>query len=252
MKTRNAGRNRYWTPGLLLALLVCVGCGDDNGPEDDQTGTTLQGTVTSFQAQVVGGGYGLASTEGVTVAIGSESTQTDANGDYLLRDFPIGTQNVLFSRDGGSGTYVLTGIERGSAFLLDQVVVSGGQVSSQHTGTWVGTGGSTDPSSQGQVALTMIIAQNGNSLSGTASIGAQGQDTTSWNITGTENGHAVDGSLTVTTTNSECASDGEFNGTFTADTLDATFVEVRPDDWTADQEAECGAPEPGTFRVVKQ
>lgn len=243
MKTRNAGRNRYWTPALLLALLVCVGCGDDNGPEDEQTGTTLQGTVTSFQAQVVGGGFGLASTEGVTVAIGSKSTETDVNGNYLLRDFGIGTQNVLFSRDAGSGTYVLTGIERGDAFLLDQVVVSGGQVSSQHTGTWVGTGGSTDPSSQGQVALTMIIAQNGNALTGTASIPAP--DNTSWNITGTETGHAVEGTLTVTSTNSSCASNGDFEGTFVADTLSGTFIEVDPP-------AGCGPPEPGIFTVVKQ
>ena len=198
----------------------------------------------------MGGGFGLASTAGVTVAIGSKSTETDVNGSYLLRDFGIGTQNVLFSRDGGSGTYVLTGIERGSALLLDQVMVSGGQVSSQHTGTWVGEGGSTDPSSQGLVTITMIIAQNGNALSGTASIPPP--DNTSWNISGTETGHAVDGTFTVTTTNSECASDGEFNGTFTADTLDATFVEVRPDDWTAEQEAECGPVEAGIFTVVKQ
>lgn len=246
MNVQTNVHRRHRAPAFLLALLVCIACGDDNGPEDEQTGTSLQGTVTSFQAQVVGGGFGLASTEGVTVAIGSKSTQTDVNGNYLLRDFSVGTQNVLFSRDGGTGTYILTGIERGNAFLLDQVVVSGGQVSSQHTGTWVGTGGSTDPSSQGQVALSMIIAQNGNSLSGTASIGADGgQDTTSWNITGTETGHAVEGLLSVTTTNSECAAGGDIQGVFVADTLEGTFIEVDPP-------AGCGAPEPGIFRVVKQ
>jgi len=245
MKTRNAGRNRYWTPALLLALLVCAGCGDDNGPEDDLTGTTLQGTVTSFQAQVVGGGFGLASTEGVTVAIGSKSTQTDVNGNYLLRDFGIGTQNVLFSRDGGSGTYVLAGIERGSAFLLDQVVVTGGQVSSQHTGTWVGTGGSTDSTSQGQVALTMIIAQNGNSLTGTASIAPP--DNTSWSVSGTETGHTVNGEMHVTTTNSECAAGVEYDGVFEADTLSGTFTEIEEE-----VPAGCGDPESGIFRVVKQ
>jgi hypothetical protein len=229
---------------VTLAFLVCFGCGgDDNGPDDEQTGTSLQGTVTSFQAQVVGGGFALASTEGVTVAIGSKSTQTDANGNYLLRDFGVGTQNILFSRDGGSGTYVLTGIERGDAFLLNEVRVSGGNVSSQHTGTWVGTGGSTDPSSQGQVALTMIIAQNGNSLTGTASIPAP--DNTSWNITGTETGNTVSGNFTVTSTNSECAAEADFQGAFVADTLSGTFIEVDPP-------AGCGVPESGIFRVVKQ
>jgi hypothetical protein len=238
---------RHRAPAALLALLICFGCGgDDSGPDDEQTGTTLQGTVTSFQAQVVGGGFGLAGTPGVTVAIGGKSTQTDAAGNYLLRDFPIGTQNVLFSRDGGSGTYVLTGIDRGDTFLLNEVVVSGGNVSSQHTGTWVGTGGSTDSTSQGQVALTMIIAQNGNELTGTASIPAP--DNTSWNISGTETGHTVDdGEMHVTTTNSGCAAGADFEGTFVADTLSGTFTEIE-----AEVPDGCGPPESGIFRVVKQ
>jgi hypothetical protein len=231
---------------LPLSLLVCFGCGgDDNGPQDQQTGTTLQGTVTAFQAQVVSGGFELAWTEGVTVTIGSQSTQTDVDGDFTLRDFGIGTQNVRFSRDGGFGTYVLTDIERGDTFLMDQVEINGGQVSTQHTGTWVGTGGSTDPSSQGQVALTMIIAQNGNSVTGTASIGAP--DNTSWNITGTETGHTLSNThLTVTSTSSECAAGAELlDATFVGDTLSGTFIEE-------DVPQDCGLPESGFFRVVKQ
>jgi len=246
MSNQKTSRNRYRTLGCLLTLLVWTGCGDDNGPEDEQTGTTLQGTVTVFQAQMVNGGFELAWTEGVTVAIGSKSAQTDANGDFTLHDFGVGTQNVLFSRDGGVGTYVLTDIERGDAFLLDQVEVNGGQVSTQHTGTWIGTGGSTDPGSQGQVALTMIISQNGNALTGTASIGEP--DNTSWNISGTETGHSVDGILTVTSTNSLCAADGDFEGTFVADTLSGTFIEVDP----PTEPEDCGPAESGIFRVVKQ
>ena len=111
-------------------------------------------------------------------------------------------------------------------------------------------GGSTDPSSQGFVTITMIIAQNGNALSGTASIPPP--DATTWSISGKETGQSVDGRFTVTGSNSLCASDGEFTGAFTADTLDATFVEVRPDDWTPAQEAECGPVESGLFRLVKQ
>ena len=246
MDNQSTSGNRYRTLGFLLTLLVCVGCGDDNGPEEEQTGTSIQGTVTAFQAQVVGGGFALAATEGVTVTIGSKSTETDVNGDYLLRDFPIGTQNVLFSRDGGTGTLILSEIEPGDAFAFD-VEVNGGQVSTQHTGTWVGTGGSTDSTSHGQVALTMIIAQNGNELTGTASIDA-GVDTTSWNISGTETGHSADGRLTVTTTNSLCAANGDFEGTFVADTLSGTFIEVDP----PTEPEDCGPPEPGIFRVVKQ
>lgn len=243
METQKVRRIRCRALALPLALLLWSGCGDDNGPDDEQTGTTLQGTVTAFQAQIVAGGFALAATEGVLVSIGSQSTETDANGGFTLRNFGVGTQNVLFTRDGGGGTYVLSEIERGDAFALDQVEISGGQVSTQHTGTWVGTGGSTDPGSHGQVALTMIIAQNGNALTGTASIGEP--DNSSWNISGTETGHTANGHLTVTSTNSECASDGDFTGTFVADTLSGTFIEVDPP-------AGCGTPEPGIFRVVKQ
>ena len=248
MKTRNAERNRYWNPALLLTLLVCVGCGDDdNGPDDEQTGTVLQGTVVEFQAQVVPGDFALAANEGVNVSIGSKSTQTDAAGNFTLRDFQVGNQNVDFSRDGGGGTLVLTAVEPGDEydFLFS---INGGNVSTQHTGTWVGQGGSDESAA---VTITMIIAQNGNALSGTASIPPP--DNTSWNISGTETGFSVDdGTFTVTTTNSFCASDGEFTGTFTADTLVATFVEVRGPDWTAEQAEECGDPESGGFRLIKQ
>jgi hypothetical protein len=58
--------------------------------------------------------------------------------------------------------------------------------------------------------------------------------------------------FTVTTSTSLCASDGDFEGTFEADTLFATFDEVRPDDWTAEQEAECGPVESGVLTLIKQ
>ena len=243
-----ARKQRRMAPALLLAALAGLACGDDdNGPDDEQTGTVLQGTVVEFQAQVVSGGFALAATEGVRVAIGSKSTETDANGDFTLRDFAVGNQSVDFLRDGGGGSLVLTQVEPGDEydFLFS---INGGTVSTQHTGTWVGEGGSDEGPA---VTITMIIAQNGNQLSGTASIPLP--DNTSWNISGTENGHTVnEGTFTVTTTNSFCASDGEFTGTFTADTLVATFDEVRGPDWTAEQEEECGDPESGGFTLIKQ
>lgn len=255
MKTHRSLTSHRRAPALplllLLTALAVVACGDDDtGPDDEQTGTVLQGTVVEFQAQVVSGGFALAATEGVRVAIGSKSTETDANGNFTLRDFLVGTQNVDFSLDQDDARLVLTEVEPGDEydFLFS---INGGTVSTQHTGTWVGQGGSTDPGSQGPVTITMIIAQNGNQLSGTASIPPP--DNTSWNISGTENGHSVeDGTFTVTTTNSFCASDGEFTGTFTADTLVATFDEVRGPDWTAEQEEECGDPESGGFTLIKQ
>ena len=111
--------NQRRAPALLLAVLVCFACGDDdNGPDDEQTGTVLQGTVVEFQAQVVPGAFALAANEGVNVSIGSRSTQTDANGNFTLRDFAVGNQDVDFSRDGGGGTLVLTDVESGRRVRL--------------------------------------------------------------------------------------------------------------------------------------
>jgi len=242
-------RSRRQACALLLTALACLACGDDNGPEEQQTGTVLTATVTSFQAQAVPGGFGLAATEGVRVEIGSKAGVTDSDGQVTLRAFPLGNQNVDFSRDASSATLLLTDVEAGDSydFLFS---INGPNVSTQHTGTWVGEGGSTDPSSQGFVTITMIIAQNGNALSGTASIPPP--DATTWTISGKETGQSVDGTFTVVTSNSECASDGSFQGAFTADTLSATFVEVRPSDWTQAQIDACGPVESGQFRLVKQ
>lgn len=231
---------------VLLTTTIWFACGDDDTGPEEGTGATLSGTVSSFDARVAGGGFTLASTEGVRVSIGSLSTETDAAGEFILRDIPLGDLQVEFSRDQLLGTYSLFDVDRGESFRLSGIQYDAGNLSSQHTGTWVGEGGSTDSTSVGLVALTMIIAQNGNSINGTASIGAP--DNTSWNIIGTETGFSVSGEMTVTSTNSECASPGEFEGTFDADTLEGTFVEVHSDSLNA----LCGPPEPGVFRVVKQ
>jgi hypothetical protein len=243
METRPPRRTVTCALVVLISCLVWSACGDDvAGPEG--TGATLHGTVTTFEAQVIAGGFALAGIGGVTVAIGSNSTETDANGDFTLRDMPLGNQDVLFSRDGTSGVYGLNGIDRGESFTIDQIQFIGGEITSAHTGTWVGTGGSTDSTSVGQIALTMILEKNGNAMTGTADVVGV-RDATVWSISGSETGHSVDGSLTVVSTNSECGSGGAFQGTFVADTLSGTFVEVNPP-------AGCGPPENGTFRVVKQ
>lgn len=240
------GRSRCVTLAVLFAVPLWFACGsDDTGPEDE-TGATLLGTVTMFEAQVVGGGFALAATEGVTVAIGSKSTETDANGDFVLDNIPLGNLQVQFSKDQLLGLYSLFDVESGETFMLDEVQYSNGQISTKHTGTWVGTGGSSDPSSAGQIALTMILQANGNSLTGTASVVPP--DASVWDVEGSETGQTVSGEFKLVTSNSECASDGEFDGVFDADTLRGTFVEVH----TADQDALCGPVENGTFRVVKQ
>jgi len=248
MDTQKRDLQRVGVLLVFCSLLALYGCGDDaTGSDDGQTGTTFQGTVTVFDApgSTVGPAQvGSVVVPGVNVSIGGKDTVTDANGDFVIRDFPIsGSMIASFALGSAVGNYTVIGFVNGATVTLDQVQYSNGQVSTAHTGTWVGTGGSTDPGSQGQIALTMILEANGNALTGTASIASS--DTTQWSINGYETGTTVDGSMSVESTNSPCASGGTFTGTFTADTLSGSFIEVNPP-------AGCGPPESGIFRVVKQ
>jgi hypothetical protein len=124
-----------------------------------------------------------------------------------------------------------------------RIRVAPGQVKTKHTGTWVGTAGSSDPSSAGQIAFTMVIEANGNAITGIGQLAPP--DSSTWEIDGKETGTTVDGDLKLLFSYSECATGGEFVGTFQADTLSGTFIEVDPPQ-------DCGLPESGTFRVVKQ
>lgn len=231
---------------LLCAFVACCACDDDDGNGESASGAMLRGTVTQFDvppASPAAGVTGGAQVEGVRVAIGDKDTQTDANGDFVLDDIPVGDQVVEFSKDQTAGIYTLSGVVAGGIYVLDDVQYSGGMVSTAHTGIWEGFGGSDDPGGHGQIALTIDLEANGNILSGTASIGAP--DSSTWSLSGTEDGTAVNGSMSVVFTLSECASGGTFTGAFDADTLSATFIEVDPP-------AGCGPPETGSFRVVKQ
>ncbi|MBT8398073.1 MAG: hypothetical protein HKO65_15785 [Gemmatimonadetes bacterium] len=150
---------------------------------------------------------------------------------------------MTFSGSGVTGPYTLTGIDLGTIITLDEVQVSPGQVKTKHTGTWVGTAGSTEPGSQGQIAFTMVIEENGNAITGIGQLAPP--DSSTWEIEGKETGTSVDGTLKLLFSYSQCATGGEFVGTFVADTLSGNFIEVNPP-------AGCGTPESGTFRVVKQ
>jgi hypothetical protein len=185
----------------------------------------------------------MAPTNNVSVSIGKKKTITDGNGSFFINNIPLKDNTVTFSGSGISADYSLGGVEVGTTILLDSIQINGGQVKTKHTGTWVGTAGSTEPGSQGQIAFTLIIQANGNALSGTASIPAP--DNSVWSMTGAETGQTVDGNMTLVSTNSSCATGGTFTGTFVADTLAGTFVEVNPP-------VGCGTPENGIFRVVKQ
>jgi hypothetical protein len=246
MSASNRDRSRCGVLLLVFCLSLSAGCGDDDpGPDDSQTGASLQGTVVAFdagQAAVVPALLAAVGTPGVRVAIGSKSTETDAAGNFSLDDIAVGDQTVAFSRDDATGAYLMRDIEPGETFFLDQIQYSGGQIVTKHTGTWVGTADSTDPESVGLIALEMVLNASGNSLTGSATAEPE---TSIYTVNGTETGFSVDGSFTVVSSDSQCTADVSFEGTFVADTLSGTFVEVDPP-------ADCGPPETGTFRVVKQ
>jgi len=243
---------------FLLFLLACFGCGGDGGTGIDEveTGATLQGQIVLIQTNggaglwLSPGGLGdqganqfLAPVSNVTVTIGEKTTTTAADGSFIQTNIPLGDQAVNFSGSEVTGSYVLNGITENSAYALNGIQITGGQITTEHTGTWIGTAGSTDPGSQGQIAFTLLISANGNTLTGSGSVGEP--DNSVWSLTGTETGFTVDGVMSLVSSNSSCATGGSFSGIFSADTLSGTFVEINPP-------SGCGSPESGTFRVVKQ
>lgn len=240
----------------LLLTLLGSGCGDDGTGVEDQTGAMLQGQIVVMDlagaadpglqpdGRTAGSLLALsAPTSDVSVTIGGKSTRSDASGSFVVNNIPLGDQIVVFSGSGITGSYNLKDIVEKEVYALNGVKVNGSVVKTDHTGTWVGTAGSSQAGSQGQIAFTLVIAANGNALSGTAKV--EVQDTSHWSMSGTETGKKVDGAMTLVSSNSSCATGGTFTGTFSADTLSGTFVEVNPP-------AGCGTPENGTFRVVKQ
>lgn len=248
---------RAWVVWVMFFALPFSGCGDGGtGTEEDQTGATLQGQIVVMGSPALaeqGPGKGgtvagsrylaFAPTSNVTVEIGGKSTRTDGNGHFVHNNIPLGDQTVVFSGSGITGSYALNNIVEGSTFTLNGIQVLSGTVKTEHTGTWIGTAGSTEAGSQGQIAFTLIIAANGNSLSGIGSVAPP--DSSQWSMSGTETGKKVDGEMTLISSNSSCATGATFTGTFSADTLSGDFVEVNPP-------SGCGSPESGTFRVVKQ
>jgi hypothetical protein len=184
----------------------------------------------------------MAPTNNVSVSIGKRKTTTDASGSFLINNIPLGDNAVTFSGSGLSAAYALAGVETGMTILLDNIQINGSQVQTKHTGTWVGTAGSTEQGSQGQIAFTLTIAANGNALSGTGSVPPP--DNSVWSMSGTETGQAVSGKMTLVSTSSSCATGADISGTFLADTLSGTFIE-------SDSIPGCGSPESGIFRVVK-
>ena len=184
--------SRWWAGAVLVLTLSGTGCGDGGtGIEEEETGATLQGQIVLMGlpgaaaarprvGALDAGPLQLLSapTSDVSVSIGGKSTRSDAGGFFVLHDIPLGDQAVVFSGSGITGSYSLNEIVENVIFILNDIQVADGLVKTAHTGTWVGTAGSSQPGSQGQIAFTLIIAANGNALSGTGRVEAQ--DTSQW------------------------------------------------------------------------
>ncbi len=236
---------------LVLALCLTISsCGSDDS-DVENSGATLQGNIVS----VTDAAFQPVNVSDVTVSIGGLSVNPDVLGNFQINNIPTGDQVVRFenistgnlavaAETGPSPEYRLAGIEMSEAFILRDIGINNTQVVTEHTGTWTGTAGSTDPGSQGQIAFTMEIESNENTFSGTGSLG--GPDNSNWSVAGTETGAQISGVFTLVSSDSECARDASFTGNFSRNTITGTFDEIKPD-----PDDGCGPAESGAFTLDK-
>lgn len=149
---------RQTTPAVVSAVLITVlaltsACTSSETPTSPDSGGTLSGMVVSGTTPgraPLGVALGL---QGVTVRVGSNgpSTQTDANGDFVLRKVPGGVVELQFERSDvhakgsvsmpAGGTLVVTV----SLVGANAVIVGGGHVGEEIEGLIlsVDTGGNS-------------------------------------------------------------------------------------------------------------
>jgi hypothetical protein len=240
---------------MALCLIICS-CSSDGGSQTGDavdSGATLQGNVLSVSNAL----FQITAANDLTVSIGGLAVNPDEQGYFQIENIPTGDQVVRFesipaanlvsqAETGIDAEYLVLDIEESETIILPDVEIEGNKVSTAHTGTWTGTAGSDDPDSQGQIAFTMYIEANGNEISGTGVLGSP--DNSIWNMIGTETGRNIDGKLKLVNSNSECATGGTFEGTFSGNTISATFVEVH----TPEGIELCGEEETGTFFLEKE
>lgn len=253
----NAGFLKLGNVVLLLVICIiflsCSGGGSDGSnilPSDTgDTGATLQGNVVSVSAA----SFQRTAVADVEVSIGDVTVLTNEHGEFYIEGIPPGDQSIWFN---DIAEYLAENIQESETITLRNIQINGGDVTTEHTGTWIGTAGSTESGSQGQIAFTMIIENNGNSISGTGILGSPDNPISEWAIKGTENGTTASGFFTLDREKPHdvCATDGTFDGTFSGNTLSGTFDEVfspshpLPPECTQNNEN----PEHGTFAVEKQ
>lgn len=227
----------------LYSLLICLmvfgsgflfGCSGSSSSSSGGSGSaTLTGTVNIFTAAletekktmfaqirdfIFSKAY--AAVSGVTVSVGGQSDTTDSSGSFTVSNISTGDQTVTFTSGSSSETYSLNDVDSGETFTLNNISVSSGQVTTEHTGTWTGTITFSD----GTETLTMTISANGNSVSGTMTTSERTEVT----YTGTENGSSMDGTYIVVSDPDGCAGEeGTFSGTFSGTTFSGSGITTK-------------------------
>jgi hypothetical protein len=235
---------------LSIAICSCGSDGSDTTADKSEQGAVLKGNVAS----VTTASMEVEDVGGLAVSIGELTTTTDQQGNFQIDNIPTGDHVVIFENVPAanltaqaeadvSAEYSLV-VKEPETITLRDIEINGDEVVTEHTGTWSGTAGSDDPSSDGQLAFTMYIVANGNSITGTGRL-LGGSDNSVWDVTGIETGTEISGEFNLVSSDSECATGGTFEGTFSGNTISATFVEVNPP-------AGCGDPEQGSFYLEKE
>jgi len=166
-----------------------------------------------------------AAVPGVNVSVGGVSTTTDSAGRFTLPNVPTGDQIVTFAQGSSSATYALQGVEANETFVLNGTSIAGPTVTTEHTGSWVGTATSNGSGRTGGHPVTLGIAANGNIVEGTVDID-HGWEVISWS--GTENGTSVSGSYRTVSSGAGCAGEeGTFSGSFDGSTVSGTWRETK-------------------------
>jgi hypothetical protein len=85
---------------LVFAVSVLSGCSSNETPTSPDAGATLSGTVVSGTSRGLAPLGIAAGLQGVTVRVAPNgaSTQTDANGEFLLKNVPHGSVELHFDR----------------------------------------------------------------------------------------------------------------------------------------------------------